>query len=144
MAALMKSIPDILSGGFSAMKVWTEYQHEKSFDQIIKIGRVYDPTLVGFDPLAVLPHKGDGRYCFELIPKTKEEFQEEYPDIDLSTLKFSSHLKGFNWSYQNQQEEVLLLCDYYVKKKKSKKLLRLGNGHTLLSEDYKKLEQYWK
>jgi|EndMetStandDraft_5_1072996.scaffolds.fasta_scaffold52895_1 hypothetical protein len=135
---------DILSGGFSAMKVWTEYQHEKSFDQIIKIGRVYDPTLVGFDPLAVLPHKGDGRYCFELIPKTKEEFQEEYPDIDLSTLKFSSHLKGFNWSYQNQQEEVLLLCDYYVKKKKSKKLLRLGNGHTLLSEDYKKLEQYWQ
>lgn len=134
---------DILSGGFSAMKVWTEYQHEKSFDQIIKIGRVYDPTLVGFDPLAVLPHKGDGRYCFELIPKTKEEFQAEYPEIDLSTLKFSN-VEGFNWSYQNQQEEVLLLCDYYEKKKKPKKLLRLSSGHTLLSEDYKKLEQHWK
>ncbi|WP_339050231.1 hypothetical protein [Rickettsiella endosymbiont of Xylota segnis] len=135
---------DILSGGFSAMKVWTEYQHEKSFDQVIKIGRVFDPTLVGFDPLAALPHKGDGRYCFELIPKTKEEFQKEYPDIDLSTLKFSSNLKGFNWSYQNQQEKILLLCDYYVKKKKSKKLLRLSNGHTLLSEDYKKLKHYWQ
>lgn len=135
---------DILSGGFSAMKVWTEYQQEKSFDQVIKIGRVYDPTLVGFDPLAVLPHKGDGRYCFELIPKTKEEFQAEYPDIDLSTLKFSPHLEGFNWSYQNQQEEILLLCDYFVKKKKSKKLLRLSNSHTLLSEEYQKLSQYWQ
>ncbi|HEY2567187.1 MAG TPA: hypothetical protein VGH95_05750 [Candidatus Aquirickettsiella sp.] len=135
---------DILSGGFSAMKVWTEYQHEKSFDQVIKIGRVYDPTLVGFDPLAVLPHKGDGRYCFELIPKTKEEFQAEYPDIDLSTLKFSPHLEGFNWSYQNQQEEILLLCDYFVKKKKSKKLLRLSNSYTLLSEEYQKLSQYWQ
>lgn len=135
---------DILSGGFSAMKVWTEYQHEKSFDQTIKIGRVYDPTLVGFDPLAILPHKGDGRYCFELIPKTKEEFQAEYPDIDLSTIKFSKNLQGFNWSYQNQQEEVLLLCDYYVKKKKSKKLLRLSNGHTLLLEEYQKLGQYWQ
>ena len=134
---------DILSGGFSAMKVWTEYQHEKSFDQIIKIGRVYDPTLVGFDPLAVLPHKGDGRYCFELIPKTKEEFQAEYPDIDLSTLKFSK-VEGFNWSYQNQQEDILLLCDYYVKKKKSKKLVRLSNGHTLLAEEYQKLAQYWQ
>jgi len=135
---------DILSGGFSAMKIWTEYQHEKSFDQVIKIGRVYDPTLVGFDPLAVLPHKGDGRYCFELIPKTKEEFQAEYPDIDLSTIKFSKNLQGFSWSYQNQQEEILLLCDYYVKKKKSKKLIRLSNGHTLLLEEYQKLGQYWQ
>ncbi|WP_342227833.1 hypothetical protein [Rickettsiella endosymbiont of Rhagonycha lignosa] len=135
---------DILSGGFSAMKVWTEYQHEKSFDQVIKIGRVYDPTLVGFDPLAILPHKGDGRYCFELIPKTKEEFRAEYPDIDLSTIKFSKNLQGFSWSYQNQQEEVLLLCDYYVKKKKSKKLVRLSNGHTLLSEEYQKLVQHWQ
>jgi hypothetical protein len=134
---------DILSGGFSAMKIWTEYQHEKSFDQVIKIGRVYDPTLVGFDPLAILPHKGDGRYCFELIPKTKEEFQAEYPDIDLSTLKFSK-LEGFNWSYQNQQEDILLLCDYYVKKKKSKKLVRLSNGHTLLTEEHQKLAQYWQ
>lgn len=135
---------DILSGGFSAMKVWTEYQHEKSFDQVIKIGRVYDPTLVGFDPLAVLPHKGDGRYCFELIPKTKEEFQVEYPDLDLSTLKFSTGLKSFNWSYQSNQEEVLLLCDYYVKKKKAKQLVRLSNGHTLLSEEYQKLAQHWQ
>ncbi len=135
---------DILSGGFSAMKVWTDYQHEKSFDQVIKIGRVYDPTLVGFDPLAVLPHKGDGRYCFELITKTKQEFQAEYPEVDLSTLKFSPRLEGFNWSYQNQQEEILLLCDYFVKKKKAKKLLRLSNGHTLLSEAYQKLNQYWQ
>jgi len=135
---------DILSGGFSAMKIWTGYQHEKSFDQVIKIGRVYDPTLVGFDPLAVLPHKGDGRYCFELIPKTKEEFQAEYPDIDLSMIKFSKNLQGFSWSYQNQQEEILLLCDYYVKKKKSKKLIRLSNGHTLLLEEYQKLGQYWQ
>jgi Phage P22-like portal protein len=135
---------DILSGGFSAMKVWTEYQHENSFEQVIKIGRVYDPTLVGFDPLAVLPHKGDGHYCFELIPKTKEEFQAEYPDIDLSTIKFSKNVEGFNWTYQNQQEEILLLCDYYEKKKKPKKLLRLSNGYTLLSEDYKKLEQHWQ
>lgn len=71
------------------------------------------------DPLAVLPHKGDGRYCFALIPKTKEEFQAEYPNIDLSTLKFSPRLEGFNWSYQNQQEEILLLCDDFIKKKKS-------------------------
>src|ERR1700722_5670083 len=67
---------DTLSGGFSVIKVWTEYAHEKSFNQVIRMGRVYDPVMCGFDPMARLSHKGDGQYCFELFPKTKDEFQE--------------------------------------------------------------------
>ena len=135
---------DILSGGFSAMRVWTEYLHEKSFDQVIKVGRVYDPTLVGFDPLAVLPHKGDGRYCFELIPKTKKEFQTDYPNIDLSQLKFCQEIEGFSWSYQGNSEKILLVCDYYEKQKKSKKLLRLSNGESLFFDDYQHLIEHWQ
>ena len=135
---------DILTGGFSAMRVWTDYLHEKSFDQIIKMGRVYDPSLVGFDPLAVLPHKADGQYCFELLPKTKKEFQADYPNIDLSKLKFYREIKGFSWSYQGSQEDILLLCDYYEKKRKPKKLVQLSSGETLLYENYKKLEIHWQ
>jgi len=133
---------DTLSGGFSVVRVWTDYIHEKSFEQAIKIARVADPTLVGFDPLAVLPHKGDGRFCYELIPKTKKEFQSEFPHIDLSSLKFNQELNGFSWSYQGNQEEILLVCDYYVKKQTPKKLVRLSSGDTLFYEEYKALEQY--
>lgn len=135
---------DILSGGFSAIRVCTDYMHEKSFDQIIKMARVYDPTLVGFDPLAVLPHKGDGRYCFELIPKTKQEFQKEFPNVDLSNLKFSRELDGFSWSYQGNNEAILLICDYYEKKQTSKKLIRLSTGDSLFYEDYQALLQHWQ
>jgi hypothetical protein len=126
---------DLLSGGFSVMKVWTEYQ-EESFDQIIKIGRPYDVTMTGFDPLARKHHKGDGRYCFELFPKTKEEFEEEFPDINVDSMTFSSNMEGFSWSYYNENEEVIIVCDLYEKKKSKKKLVKLSDGKTMLESEY--------
>lgn len=134
---------DILSGGFSAIKIWTEYANPMSFEQVIKFDRVYDPTLVGFDPLARTPHKGDGRFCFELFPKSRREFEEDYPDIDLELIDFTRSVQGFNWSYSNNQEEILLICDMYEKKKKKKKIVRLVNGFVMTMEDYELFLQKW-
>ena len=66
-----KLYSDILAGGFSVAHVYTDYLNEMSFQQGIKVERVFDPTLCGFDPLARESHKGDGRYCYQLFPKTK-------------------------------------------------------------------------
>lgn len=134
---------DLLSGGYSAIKVWTEYAHSMSMNQVIRFERVYDPTLVGFDPLAREPHKGDGRFCFELFPKSKEEFEEEYPDVDLTQINFTRALEGFNWSYSNNQEDILLICDYYEKKKRRKKIVQLVNGHVMTIDDYEEFLQRW-
>lgn len=134
---------DILSGGFSAIKIWTEYANPMSFHQIIRFDRVYDPTLVGFDPLARAPHKGDGRYAFELFPKSRDEFEEEYPNIDLSAIDFTRNVEGFNWSYSNNQEDILLLCDFYEKKKKRKKIVQLVNNYIMTMEDYKLFVEKW-
>lgn len=134
---------DILSGGFSAIKIWTEYANPMSFEQVIKFDRVYDPTLVGFDPLARSPHKGDGRFCFELFPKSREEFEEDYPDIDLHAIDFTRNVDGFNWSYSNNQEDILLVCDFYEKKRKRKKIVRLVNGYVMTMEDYKLFLEKW-
>jgi hypothetical protein len=135
---------DILSGGFSALKVWTEYANEMSFDQVIKFDRVYDPTLVGFDPLARLPHKGDGRFAFELFPKSRIEFEEDYPDIDLSGVDFTRAVEGFNWSYSNDQEDILLICDFYEKKRRNKKIVKLANGHVMTMKDYEEFLMRWE
>ena len=134
---------DLLSGGYSAIKVWTEYAHSMSMNQIIRFERVYDPTLVGFDPLARDPHKGDGRFCFELFPKSKEEFAEEYPDIDLREINFTRNVEGFNWSYANNQEDILLICDFYEKKKRRKKIVELVNGKVMTMDDYEVFLQHW-
>lgn len=69
---------DLLGGGFSAAKVYTEYANELSFEQVIKMERVFDPKLVGFDPCARTSHKGDGDYCYEISPWKKEDFEREW------------------------------------------------------------------
>lgn len=132
---------DILGGGFSVMKVWTEYESINSFNQVMKIGRVYDPTMCGFDPLARLSHKGDGQFCFEIYPKSRDEFEEEYPDVDTSTLKFTRTFGDFNWSFKNRNKEVILVCDFYLKKRKKKKVYLLADGKSYDQEAYNKLQE---
>lgn len=135
---------DLLSGGFSVMKCWTDYANPMSMDQVIKIGRVYDPTLCGFDPLARYSHKGDGMYCFELYPKSKEEFQQENPNIDVRDINCVRNMEGFNWSYANGKDDILLVCDYYEKKKKKTKIVKDITGKTRTMEDYKQMVEDWQ
>jgi hypothetical protein len=117
---------DALSGGFSAVKVMTDYEHEMSMNQIIKFKKC-EPTLTGFDPLAVLPSKGDGRFCFELFPKSKNEFEAEFPNVDLKTVSFKRNFGGFNWSFANNvNDKTLLVVDFYEKKFKEETIVQLA------------------
>lgn len=135
---------DTLSGGFSVMKVWTEYAHETSFNQVIRLGRAYDPVLCGFDPLAREPHKGDGLFCFELFPKLRDEFEQEHPNIDIEKLTFTKAIEGFNWSYRNEKDDILLICDYYEKKKIKTKIVQLVGGQTMSASRYKEFVKEWQ
>lgn len=137
-----KIYTDQLSGGFSAIKVWTDYESEMSFNQKIHIGRVFEPTLVGFDPLAREPHKGDGEFCYELFPMSRDEFEETYPNIDISEINFSRNPtagNNINWSYQNFNKDIILICDYYTKVKKKFKVYLLADGKTYTDDEYKEL-----
>jgi hypothetical protein len=119
---------DLLSGGFSTLKVTTEYANSMSMHQVIKIERVYDPTLCGFDQLAKYSHKGDGRFCFELFPMSKDDFEDEYPDIPTQDLNFRRDFAGFNWSYLNDSTPIIIIGDYYEKKKKEVMIVLVQDG----------------
>lgn len=139
-----------LSGGFSGYKVYTKYAHDRSFDQIICFEKVFDPTMCGWDPLARYPTKHDGRYCFEIYPKLKEEFLEEYPGFDLEGIAFLRDQEGFNWSYSNEKNDVLLLCDYYEKKKKRAKIVKIAsvypnlNNKVMTMDEYEDMLVFWE
>lgn len=136
---------DLLSGGFSVLKIWTEYAHEMSFNQIIKFGRVYDPVLTGFDPLARLSHKGDGRFCYEFFPQSIEQFKEEYPNFDVEHFSFArDSADDFNWSYKNQKENIVIVCDFYEKKRKRTKIVQLANKMTMTQKAYDEFLIKWK
>lgn len=135
---------ETVSGGFSAIKVFTDYAHPKSFDQVIMLDKAFDPTLCGWDHLAREPHKGDGRFCYELYPMPKHDFEQEFSNVDLSKLKFTRTLQGFEWSYTNDKEDVVLVCDYYEKKKKKTKIVQLATGHVTTYDMYQKYLKIWE
>jgi hypothetical protein len=130
---------DQLSGGFSAMKVWTEFEHPKSFKQKICLDRVFDPLLCGWDPAAQKPHKGDGSYCFEIIPITEEQFRAIYnKDIVLDGC-YKGSLGGFKWGYKNNRKNIIMLCNYYEKKSKRVMLYELPGGTCLTKKEYEEM-----
>lgn len=138
---------DVLAGGFSVLKVYTEYANPMSMDQVIKIDRV-EPTLAVFDKSATLSHKGDGQFCAQLFPMTREEFELEYPDIPVNSLSFARKFEGINWSYMNDNEQTLLVCDYYEKKKMHKTIVRVRDdkdpsGKVMIKEDFDKMVEDW-
>lgn len=136
---------DLLSGGFSVIKVWTEYANEMSFNQVIRLGRVFDPTMCGFDITARLPHKGDGKYCFDNYAKNVDEFRDEFgTGFKIDSLKFSKQIGGFNWSYSIKDEDILLLCDYYERKDRSAKIVQLVNGQVMKVDEYEQFLERWK
>lgn len=131
---------DTLAGGFSDFKITMDYINSKSFDQSINLNRPTNPVLCFFDPLAQLPHKGDGNFCGECFPIRKKDFQEQYPDADILNVSFTRQVEGFNWSYKNQgNEEILVVCDYYEKKKTKKKLVKLVDEQIMYQEEYEEL-----
>lgn len=136
---------DILSGGYSVAKIYTDYADEMSFDQKIYVERVFDPTLTVFDPLARKSHKGDGRFCTELFPKSAEEAKEIYGSDILKNVSFtrSSNLADFNWSYRNQKEDIILFAEHFKKKMKKTKILKLANGHSVTEKRYEEFLKKW-
>jgi len=135
---------DLLSGGFSVAELYTEYANSKSFDQVICVDRVFDPTLCGFDPLARKSHKGDGRYCYQLFPKTADEAKEKYGNDVVKAESFTRETDGFNWSYKSQREDIMLFCEYFEKKIKKTKIVKLANGHVVTESSYNKFLATWE
>lgn len=135
---------DLLAGGFSVVRVFTDYVNEYSFEQNIYVERVFDPTLTVFDPLARTSHKGDGRFCAEIYPMTRKQFEDEFGKEAADEMKFTRNLSGFDWSFQNEKEDIVLVCDFYEKKTKREKIFKLTNGHSVTKKEYQKLIEDWE
>jgi hypothetical protein len=134
---------DMLGGGYSVGRIYTKYINEMSFEQNICIEKAYNANLCFFDPLAKESHKGDGRFCGEIYPMTKEDFLHNFGQDALDDMTFTRSLSGFDWSFKSDDQEIVLVCDYYEKKCIEEKILKLSNGHTVTQKKYDKFLEEW-
>jgi len=135
---------DQLGGGFSDWKVFTEYAHEMTFDQVIKARRVYEPTLVGYDQNAREASKCDSEFCYEFFPMPKEKFRTDYPRIDIESLSFNQENDYLSWSYCADNQDIILVCDYYEKKRKRIKIVEVAGQGTMTKDKYEEMVSQWE
>jgi hypothetical protein len=135
---------DLLAGGFSVLEVYTDYANEMAFEQNIYVDRVFMPTLCGFDPLARKSHKGDGRYCFQNYPMTKDSFEKEFGADKIEGMSWATSLSGFHWSYRDESEQIVMVCDFYEKKKKKVRIVKLTDGKIIPKKEYEAYKKQWK
>lgn len=136
---------DLLGGGFSAAKVYTDYASPMSMNQDIIWAKCFDATMVGFDPLARAMHKGDGQFSFEMYPVIGEDLKEQFPKVDLALKSDSTYIESYQWSYKDMHEQnIILVCDFYEKKKKRKKIVKLADGQVMTIQHYEKLKKFWE
>ena len=142
---------ETLSGGFSCAKLRIDYLHEFSFDQDVYFEKVYDPMLCYFDPSAREVHKGDGKYCGELIPMTVDDFKSEYPHADLAKAKETRSALtdgSLSWYYtdgaQPYEQDIVYVADHYVKKdvRKFINLIKIPNLKPLKEKLEKAMQQF--
>lgn len=134
---------EMIGGGYSVVFIYTDYLHNMSFNQDIFVEKAFDSTMTGFDPLARMPHKGDGRYCFIIYPLTKKDFINKFGYEKFKNIKFSPSLEGFEWSYKSEKQDIILLCQFFEKKEKKIKLVKLSTGQSIRKSHYNDLKEIW-
>jgi len=135
---------DQIGGGYSIMKIRTDYQDSKSFNQILKLEKPYDITKCGFDCMARENHKGDARFCYEFFPKYIDELKNKYKDVNWDNIDKYGVDEEFNWFYLNKDRKVALICDFYEKQFRDKKLYLLANNQIMYDDEYEKFIKEWE
>ncbi len=134
---------DQLGGGFSSWKVFTDYAHELSIDQIIMLRKTYEATMAGFDLNAREASKSDSEYCYEFFPMPKEKFKQENPKVDIDSLSFNQETDSLSWTYCAENQDIVLVCDYYKKKRKKIEVVRVAGLGDMEADKYKELARKW-
>lgn len=130
-----------LYGGYGAFQVSIDYESPKSFNQIVKLNSIKDPFVTSFDPLAELPHKGDGNFCSRQFFFSKEEFQSKFPHI-INPISYSSESMIVNSEFYTK--DTIVVCDFFKKEWYSTTAYELSDGTFVLEEEWEKMKKEFR
>ena len=117
-----------VSNGWGFWRLLTEYDDDKSFNQVIKVQRIRNPMRVYIDPDSQMPDGSDMKWAFisDLIPR--EEFQQLYPDADY--VPWEQGATGDDafkdWSTQTH----VRIAEYFCFVNDKRRLVNLADGFT--------------
>jgi hypothetical protein len=114
-------------GGEGYWRILTEYEHEKSFDQVITVKSIVNPQLVYIDPDSVEPDRSDARWCFLFEDISREQAKEDHPKAEFAS--WAEDRSGW------VKKDTIRRAEYYWCEDKPDTLLLLGSGETILTSE---------
>lgn len=110
-----------VDAGWGWWRVVAEYESERSFNQVAKIKRVWDPLSIYEDPDCVSKDKSDMNFAFvfDLVPD--EMLEKVYPQVaELGTLQpLYNSTQDDSWNVKDHTR----VCEYFRKEKFRDKLI---------------------
>ena len=119
------------SAAASSIGYWrirADYADGDTFDQELKIERVFNPFAVFLDPFAKDPTRKDARYGFIVAEIPKEDFEAEYPDASTQGLT-SDH--RFPTANQWASTDSVVVAEYFWIEHKDREIFQLDDGQVV-------------
>ena len=113
--------------GEGYVRVLTEYCHDDSFDQDLRIGRIRNAFSVYMDPMIQDPCGADAEWCFITQDLPKEEYEREYPDAAPLSSMISQGVGDSSISQWINENTIRIAEYFYYKHVPTKLNLYPGN-----------------
>lgn len=110
--------------GIGHWQIDTEYAHDSTFNQEIRILGIEDGISVLWDPDSVLPTREDAMFCFVPVDYSKDAFEERWPDAKSQDFGDSQQKFAEGW----YGEDYVRVAAYWVKKPIKKLLALMPDG----------------
>ena len=122
--------------GEGYFRIITEYEDEKSFNQVIRIKRVPDMFCVYLGP-HMMPDGSDAEYGFVFEDAPIERFRREHPDAKYQGTDFSElEQHSVFWG----DDKKIKVCEYFYFDYKPETVLFV-NGKTMTKAEYQALPE---
>jgi hypothetical protein len=133
--------------GFGFMRLTTDYEDPKSFDQVIKIERLRNAFSVYLDPSATKADRSDAKFGYIFTTLTKEEFKQEYPNSELASLDDWKTIGDSDPDWIS--DDGIRIVEYFYQEEADDELLEVrhtetGQVATALASEYEKLSDAHK
>ena len=114
--------------GMGYFRVLTEYEDERSFNQVIRISRIGNPFSVYFDPNAVAPTREDAEWVFITEHLDGEAFKAQYPDAAAVDVEADNFDGVQYW----RDGESVVVAEYFWIERKDARLVMLADGRVMV------------
>lgn len=113
--------------GEGYLRILTEYCHDDSFDQDLRIGRIRNAFSVYMDPMIQDPCGADAEWCFITQDLTKQEYEREYPNAAPLSSMIAQGVGDSSLSQWIDENTIRIAEYFYYKHTPTKLNLYPGN-----------------